>query len=103
MNVALQAVVCAGILTLFWQGSLHRSWREFARNERERGLVLDVEIRGQYAKAEAYERFVKEYRVKLEAVREIARKQRKFREEHPDWPGTLPVLSQPGESLVDSR
>lgn len=69
-------------------------WTENGRATafRESGLVLDAEIRGVYAKEEAFQRFISEYKARIEILRAISEQQKRFKEEHPDWPGTLPLL-----------
>lgn len=73
-----------------------------ASRGRERDILLTAQIRGVYAKEEAYQRFIKDYRVRLEAVSKIAEQQKRFKEEHPDWPGTLPAIKELQNPVADS-
>lgn len=66
------------------------------------GSIVMIGLRERHAEKKAYDRFSKDFQVRLNIVSEIAKQQRKFKEEHPDWPGTLPSITAAQEGLAEN-
>jgi hypothetical protein len=79
----------AGIGVLICLFSSNWYWSNRQRSAMIDGLVLSGEVKASYAKNKAYAKFQENYRFRIEAADRISQDQRRFKEEHPEWPGKV--------------